>query len=324
MKEKISLIVPVYNVAPYLEKCLASIQNQTYRNLEILCVDDGSVDGSGKLLDRIAEGDERIRVFHQENRGTGAARNLALRHASGEFIGFVDPDDWIEADMYELLHDTAVRTKADVVTCGYYIDEEGKGSRQAENKKKVREGLLPAGEFLEYIYCRDEYKGVSGYLWTRLFRSEVVFGDGRGNMLWFDETLLPGQDVYFIAGICVRAKSMVYLPEHLYHYVQQPMSVMHQPEKRLKNMSSCRAYQMAIELFEKEGVAARTIDLLKRFYVYHAAVLLDTAFQVGDTEKIHKLKGMIRKYLLSYMKTNLHCPSRIVWILRMLAKKEAI
>lgn len=318
MGDKISIVVPVYNVAAYLEKCLISIKNQTYSNLEVLCVDDGSTDDSGKILDSFAKEDARFRVLHQENQGTGAARNVALEHLTGDYIGFVDPDDWIEPEMFELLHDAITKAGTDVVSCGYYMDREDGSVVRMQNKKKVSENVLQTEDFLKYIYCRDDYKGVGGYLWTRLFRTEVIEGADVEEPIRFDETLIPGQDVYFIAKSCVRAKRMIYLPMPLYHYVQRPTSVMHQPEKRLEKMSSCRAYQLSIDLFEKEGISKKIVDLLKRFYVYHASLLLESAYQVGDIEKIQILKEMIRKYLLSYIKTNLSHPSRIAGVLKML------
>lgn len=317
--DKISIVVPVYNVAPYLDKCLQSIIEQTHSNLEIICVDDGSTDGSGEILDRYAEQDERFRVFHQENRGTGASRNLALSHATGTFIGFVDSDDWIEPNMFEELYLVMQNTQVDVATCGYYIDSDS-GCVQATNRKVVLDNALPTGEFLPYIYERDTYKGVGGYLWTRLFRAEVVMGrEGEGGV-FFDETLIPGQDVYFIAQCCVRAKSMMYMSTPLYHYVQRESSVMHQPYKRLENMSSCKAYEMTIALFESNGVSGYVINLLKRFYVYHASLLLKMAYDINDTEKIRVLKGMIRKYLSVYVKTNLRHSKRIVEVLGLLLR----
>lgn len=99
----ITVIVPVYNTLEYLPRCVRSITAQTYRNLEILLVDDGSTDGTADLCDRLAEEDGRISVFHKENGGTSLARNLALEHASGEYVGFVDSDDYISPDMYERL-----------------------------------------------------------------------------------------------------------------------------------------------------------------------------------------------------------------------------
>lgn len=121
----ISVIVPVYNVEPYLKKCLDSIVNQTYTNLEILIIDDGSSDKSGAICDEYTAADPRIRVFHTENRGLSCARNLGLDNAAGEWIGFVDSDDWIEPDMYETTLKRAQETGADVVECGF-LREYGK------------------------------------------------------------------------------------------------------------------------------------------------------------------------------------------------------
>ena len=99
----ITVIIPIYNIMDCLERCVNSVCAQTYRNLEILLVDDGSTDGTGALCDRLAEGDGRIRVFHKENGGSSSARNLGLQQARGEYVGFVDSDDFIEPDMYERL-----------------------------------------------------------------------------------------------------------------------------------------------------------------------------------------------------------------------------
>jgi glycosyltransferase involved in cell wall biosynthesis len=117
----ISVIVPVYNVKPYLRKCLDSIINQTYRDLEILIIDDGSTDGSGDICDEYRK-DDRIKVFHTENRGLSAARNLGLDNTTGNWIGFIDSDDWIEPDMYEVLLRKAEETRADIIECGCYAD----------------------------------------------------------------------------------------------------------------------------------------------------------------------------------------------------------
>ena len=99
----ITVIIPIYNIMDCLERCVSSVCAQTYRNLEILLVDDGSTDGTGALCDRLAERDGRIRVFHKENGGSSSARNLGLQKARGEYLGFVDSDDFIEPDMYERL-----------------------------------------------------------------------------------------------------------------------------------------------------------------------------------------------------------------------------
>ena len=122
----ISVIVPVYNREMYLERCVRSIMNQTYQNLEILLVDDGSTDGSGEICERLAKEDKRIRVFHKENGGSSSARNLGIREAKGEYLGFIDSDDYIELDMYELLSVAVVKYKVTMAQVSRdEVDEEG-------------------------------------------------------------------------------------------------------------------------------------------------------------------------------------------------------
>ena len=114
---KISVIVPVYKVEPYLRKCLDSIINQTYRNLQIILVDDGSPDNCGAICDEYASKDSRIEVIHQENGGVSAARNAGLKLAAGDYIGWVDSDDWIEPDMYAYMLENMQKYEADIAVC---------------------------------------------------------------------------------------------------------------------------------------------------------------------------------------------------------------
>ena len=124
----ISVIVPVYNIeSEYLDRCIRSIAGQTYKNLDIILVDDGSTDGSGDICDRFAAEDDRIRVFHKENGGSSSARNLGIREAKGEYIGFIDSDDYIEPDMYELLANAVAKYDAPMAQISRdEIDEQGK------------------------------------------------------------------------------------------------------------------------------------------------------------------------------------------------------
>lgn len=118
----ISVIVPVYKAEKYLDKCVKSIQNQTYRNLEIILVNDGSPDRCGEICDVLAKGDPRIRVFHKENGGQSSARNMGLDNMTGEYVGFVDSDDWIEPDMYQRLYSLCVMHNAQISCCGIQKD----------------------------------------------------------------------------------------------------------------------------------------------------------------------------------------------------------
>ncbi len=163
----ISVIVPVYNVEPYLRKCLDSIVNQTYRNLEILVIDDGSADGSGAICDSFAEKDERVVVFHTENRGLSAARNLGLDNATGDWIGFVDSDDWIEPDMYEVLIKRVEETKADVVESGWLQEYE---QRTIERKWQLQ--MLSGKDALAALI----HGSLSDVAWDKIWKKSCYEG----------------------------------------------------------------------------------------------------------------------------------------------------
>ena len=115
----ISVIIPVYNTAEQLPRCVNSVCNQTYQELEIIIIDDGSTDGSGELCDTLARHDSRIRIIHRDNQGLSAARNTGMRSAKGEYIAFVDSDDWISPVMLETLYSTLIRNNADIAECGF-------------------------------------------------------------------------------------------------------------------------------------------------------------------------------------------------------------
>lgn len=119
MKAIISIIVPIYNMEMYIERCLHSLLTQTFKRIEIIAVNDGSTDQTGDILSKYQEKDKRLKVFYQENKGVSQARNFGLKHAEGEYIGFVDPDDWVHQDMYEALYEALQREQADIAMCRY-------------------------------------------------------------------------------------------------------------------------------------------------------------------------------------------------------------
>src|SRR5690554_2285343 len=148
--ELISIIVPVYNVEQYIEKCMVSILSQTYRNIEIILIDDGSTDNSGNLCDTYSAIDPRVKVIHKKNGGISSARNSGLEVAMGEYIGFVDPDDWIETNMYESMYSNIKRNNSEICICNYIIDGSDY-SRKTElpfnlnvlNKQEILEFIIP-------------------------------------------------------------------------------------------------------------------------------------------------------------------------------------
>lgn len=306
---KISVIVPVYNVEDYLHKCLDSIIDQTYKNLEIILVDDGSPDNCGKICDEYAEQDNRIKVIHKLNGGVSSARNAALNVATGEYVGFVDADDWIEPDMYRTLIELITDDDIDIATCGYCEDYHDK-INYVQNNKEVPEYPMFTNDFLKYIYIRDEYRNVAGYIWTKLFRTSII----KDNKILFNENLSIGEDVIFLSDCYLRSKKTVYTKSNLYHYVQHDFSAFHNYKKRIDSMGSCIAYQYVIDLYEKNNIDSSVVDYVKRFYVYHASVLLKLSYENNYLTKVDELKSNIMKHLDVYCRTNSEYPKRIAEI----------
>lgn len=173
MEALISVIIPVYNVEHYLRQCLNSVVGQTYRNLEILIINDGSTDGSGSICDEYKK-DGRVRVFHTENRGLSVARNLGLDEAQGEWVGFVDSDDWIEPDMYECLIVVAEKTDADVTECGVLREHPG---RTVEHKRKILE--MSGMESVRSLLRGELAEAVWNKLWNRRCFEQIRFPENR-------------------------------------------------------------------------------------------------------------------------------------------------
>ena len=161
---KVSVIVAAYNIEDYIVKCLESIANQTYKNLEVIVVDDGSSDSTGELADEFAEKDNRFIVIHKENGGVSSARNKGIDVASGDFIGFVDGDDTIENDMYEMLVDNAIKYDADISHCGYKVIENNKETLFYDTKQIIiqdrKKGLVDLfeGTLIEPSLCNKIFK----------------------------------------------------------------------------------------------------------------------------------------------------------------------
>lgn len=232
----ISVIVPVYRVETYLDRCIRSIVEQTYSNLEILLVDDGSPDRSGEICDRWAEKDSRIRVFHKENAGAGAARNMALDAARGELIAFADSDDYLAPDMYAHLY-ALLNTGADIAECGYVLTD-GDDANFDGGTGQVQY-YTPQEAMTAHIW-ETAFRQV---IWNKLYRRQMV-GQSRFPV---------GQkidDEFFTYLVLGNAKRLVRLDKVGYAYRQQPDSVMHQ-KFSLRQVQSLTAKQNRLRYLEE-------------------------------------------------------------------------
>ena len=285
MEELISIIVPVYNVEKYLNKCIDSIINQTYKNLEIILVDDGSLDNSGKICNEYAEKDSRIKVIHKENGGVSSARNKGLEIANGEWVAFVDSDDWIENNFCEVLLNNAIEYKVDIVLCGYNrvslsnIDK-------IRNTKKIIE--LNANEYL--INVLNPQTGF-GFCHMKLYKRKNI------RNIKFKEGLLVGEDALFNEQVSKKIKKAIFVEESLYNYRINNNSVVRKFDKNYSNkyLKSIKINKEYI--FENYKSNKEVIQNYYNFVAYH--VLLIAVNYCYNKENKEKNKMNLLKKVLN-------------------------
>lgn len=222
----ISVIVAIYNIAEYLDRCVTSIINQSYTDLQIILIDDGSTDSSGIIADKYAKEDSRIKVIHKENRGLVSARKTGLLVSGGEYICFVDGDDWIEHDTFEsILESFKGERDVDVVLCGYKEDIYGTTLPRVNKmvpgmydrqrlEKEIFPNLLSDGEFYNV--------NIQPFLWNKLIKRELAIK----NMLSIDERIVIGEDVAAILPIFMSANMVIITKICKYHYCIRVTSMM--------------------------------------------------------------------------------------------------
>lgn len=213
---EITVIIPIYNVAEYLDKCISSIQGQTYGRLQIVLVDDGSTDDSGSICDRYKEQDSRIVVIHKGNEGLVRARKTGLSCATGKYVCYVDGDDWIEPDLIECLAADMERTEADLVVSGHYCDTES-GSQKIQGI--FAPGLYDSDAVIPVMLCADKfYKfGISQFIWAKLFRKEILWDV----QMRVDDRIRCGEDVAVTYPYILRSHKVYCSGYAGYHYWQR-------------------------------------------------------------------------------------------------------
>lgn len=297
MNNLISVIVPIYKVADYLPKCLDSILNQTYKNLEIILVDDGSPDLSPKICDEYATKDSRIIVIHKMNGGLSSARNAGLEIATGEYIAFVDSDDWLEPDMYRILLDLSVRYDADITECAHkecsgveYKNEDDKGANGEEIcfdgfsaiiKNVVNENVIPDLRF---------------EVWDKLYRRGVIS----------DTRFKVGQiyeDLYFDRMVLKRCNKLVYTCYSGYNYRvnREGSTVTFFNEKKLCKFDEIDEY---ISEFDSIGEC----NLAKDFRVFGCASAIDLYYSSKMYGGSIDSRKRILSHFKNYMKKLNPCP----------------
>lgn len=283
MEKLVSIIIPVYNVELYLDKCLNSIVDQTYKNLEIILVDDGSKDLSGELCDAWAQRDSRIRVIHKKNGGLVSARKCGIVAAHGEYACVVDSDDWAEGNMVEELYCIAERENVDIVTSLYY----GASLTDSENDFKVgRYDCVKDGHTfyskMIYIDNKNLTHILPGSMWGKLYKRKLL----EKCQLMVDERITYGEDGACVWNCFLQAKSIYISDKLLYHYERRNNSISTSREKYYWEKINY-LYVYVRELFEKHRYADILINQLDEYIIkYRYLTNLD---KVVPNKKIIKL-----------------------------------
>ena len=285
MPPKISIVLPVYNVEPYLRQCLDSVVNQTMRELQIICVNDGSTDGSSVILEEYASEDSRIKIIHQENQGSGSARNAAYPYIRGRYTYFVDPDDWIELDLCQHCWDKAEAAEANMVVMRCIVHNP---------EPKCSPPFNPT--FLDIRQTPEEKYDAFGYgaaPWLRFWRSDFLLS----NRIRFPEGKRPFNDMLPAWKGLVLADRIAILDRPLYHYRARPgsyqqtidekhffiVSAMVETEKMLHETGCYESYRNAF-ILQKLKLWFSCYHSVPKSLIPRFAVLIRNALTEDDRE----------------------------------------
>ena len=299
----ISVIVPVYNVEAYLDRCIESIVNQTYQNLEIILVDDGSPDNCPAMCDSWAAKDSRIRVIHKENGGLSDARNVGMALATGEYIAFVDSDDYIAPEMYQLLYERMVTDDCDISACGVeMVFEDGSPAyllTRAGNCVLEREAAMEA--VIQESWLKQP-------VWYKLYKSKVVrhllFPVGKCH-----------EDVFWTWQAVASAEKVSVFDTPCYFYVQRSGSIMDE-QYSLKRLDAVEAKQERLVYIEKE--MPRLVNTAKqdlwRFCMYSMQMLMKCSLPVVYYEGRKRILEALKRYPIQLSGTRGMPARQIIWL----------
>jgi len=284
---KVSVITPFFNGLPYLEECVNSVLAQTLPEIEVILIDDGSTDGSGELADSFAKKDSRVRILHQTNKGVSSARNAGLAIAQGDYIGFVDADDYIEPEMYEKMF-SAASEKAAQVACTWFkcvYDSEN----NAPDKKFLFESptLLTPDDVKKFLPGMNTNQ-IFHFTWRNIFNRSFL----ENERLKFNENIIVGEDTLFNMQALLASAKVLMLPGTLYFYRIHKESCM--GSKRYKPLllsSLSLQYEEKLKLYNKY-FSGNTLELLQNTAEYTLKMHLPLLLKNVYTDIPHSQKAL--------------------------------
>lgn len=285
MNKLVSIIVPVYNVEKYLERCIESLLNQTYKNIEILLIDDGSTDCSGAICDKYSK---QVRVFHQANRGVSAARNIGLKYMQGDFVCFVDPDDYISPYLIEKAMDSAIKHNADIVIFDYSCIKDGKVIK--EHNIQAILGRFTEEEYLEGIKHMLLFNEFPNYVWNKMYKADI----------WKEISFPEGytyEDVFMSYSIIEKANILSFIPDPLYFYNQDnPLSI----TGKIQSLNSLNRYCAVKALQKKIDIANKLGINVEKIAVTCLKEIIETIYiDYGDLRLTEAQRGNLHSYLVA-------------------------
>ncbi len=278
MDNLISIIVPIYNVKEYLGKCLDSIANQTYVNLEIILIDDGSFDGSSEICDKYAGQDSRFVVVHRDNGGLVSARKCGIQRATGKYAMYVDGDDWIESDIVEKLHFIMTSENVDVAMCGYYEEHDsfGKACRHGIAPGKYDKSGLENNVYPKMISGGNFFTwGIFPTLWGKMYKRQELLEA----QLKVDDRITMGEDSVCSYSVLLGADSIFISDEVLYHYRQSDSSMIKASSEKGALRDKFRVlYDLGCELLGQYG----NEQILRQWREYVLFMMIPRADEIID------------------------------------------
>ncbi len=318
MKKTVSVVIPVYNVKNYIDRCVESVVNQTYSDLEIILVDDGSTDGCSKICDQWADKDERIKVIHKKNAGLGMARNSGLNTASGDYICFFDSDDYVDESLVKKCLDAAESNKADVVLFGRndVYDNGVIESRKITPKEEVFYADSIKNDLLPGLFTYDLGFGVS--VWSKFFNLNSIKSN---NICFKSEREVVSEDAFFCLEYFSRAFIAVALPENLYYYSKRDNSLSRNfdADRQKKNDD----FYLKSLSYIRDNDLSENVELHLKAR-YHTLSLVSMKQVVASSLQLEEKKNLIKEFFrnkvllesLGYEAIRLAIPqSRIFWLL---------
>lgn len=301
LKTMISIVVPVYNVENYLDRCVISLVNQTYSNLEIILVDDGSTDSSGNKCDQWANKDTRIKVIHKENAGLGMARNTGIENANGDFLFFIDSDDFVDTKLVEKCLEAQTADKSEVVVYGYSHYKDGNIIKEIPLKRKKYYGIEVQEEFLPRMICADGQTKYPGSAWSKMYSKEYI---DKYKFRYCSEREFISEDYYSNLILFNRITSVSIIPDILYFYCHNTSSLSKTFRKDRLEKNNFQ-YEASVKLCEKYSYSDRVKDALTIQYYINLLGILHLVLETDLTKREQKneiFRLLVNDNMLSILK----------------------